>query len=114
MKLMVVVLSKIELLDELLGGFIEAGIRGATILQSRGMARELYNSGRNSDMFLGSLRAILDPDREESRTILTVIKDEQVQDAVHVIEATVGLLTEPDSGIVFTMPVDFIKGIVCD
>lgn len=110
LKLMVFVLGRVELLDELLEGMAGARIGGATILQSRGMARTLYQSGRN-DMFLGSLRAILDPDRDESRTILAVVRDEQVEDVVRVIEDVVGDLSEPDTGIVFTLPVDFIKGM---
>ena len=111
MRLMVLVLNKVEYLDELLEGFAKVQISGATILTSRGMARELYHAGHEDDMFLGSLRAILDPDREESRTILTVLPDEQVPQAVQVIESIIGDLSEPDTGIVFTLPVDFIKGI---
>lgn len=111
MKLMVVILNKMELLDELLEGFAGVHVGGATILQSKGMARELYQSGRENDMFLGSLRAILDPDREENCTILTVVKEEMIEELVAVIERVVGDLTKPDTGIVFTLPVEFIKGI---
>lgn len=111
MKLLVLVLNKVEYLDEILEGFADAGIGGATIIQSRGMARELYQSGHEDDMFLGSLRAILDPDREENNTVLTVVKDEQVEATVKIIERVVGDLNKPDSAIVFTVPVDFIKGI---
>lgn len=111
MKLLILILNKIELLDELLEAMADAQIGGATILHSRGMARELYNSGHEDDMFLGSLRAILDPDREENLTILTVVREEQVQLAVQVIEKVVGDLSKPDTGILFTLPVDYIKGI---
>ena len=39
--LMVVVLNKEEYLDEVLSGFVEIGIGGATILDSTGMGRIL-------------------------------------------------------------------------
>ena len=42
---------------------------------------------------------------------MTVLKDEQVDEALAAIEETVGDLSKPDTGIVFTVPVDFIKGM---
>ena len=41
MKLLLIVLNKTEKLDELLEELIERGIKGATIFNSIGMAREL-------------------------------------------------------------------------
>ena len=111
MKLLVFVLNKVEYLDELLEAFAAEKIGGATIFHSLGMAHELYHAGHEEDSFLGSLRAFLDPDREESRTIFTVVEDDQVEKTVGVIESIVGDLSRPDTGIVFTLPVDFIKGI---
>lgn len=110
MKLLVLVLNKVELLDELLEGFAKERISGATILNSLGMAHELYQSGYEDDSFLGSLRALLEPEHEESRTVFAVLKEEEVDKAIRVIEGVVGDLSQPDTGIVFTLPVDFIKG----
>lgn len=109
MKLLYLILNKTEKLDETLEALAEAGIKGATIFHSTGMARELSNYGEAS--FLGSLRAILDPDREENKTIIMVIKEEMVDVAVKTIESVVGDLSNPDTGIIFTVPVDFIKGV---
>lgn len=111
MKLMVVVLNQVELLEELLEGFAQAKVNGATILNSRGMARSLYNAGHWDDMLIHSLRAILAPDQDENRTILMVIEDEQVETVAAVAERVMGDLTKPSSGIMFTLPVDFLKGI---
>lgn len=110
MKLLVLVLNKVELLDELLEGFAKERISGATILNSLGMAHKLYQSGYEDDSFLGSLRALLEPEHEESRTVFAVLKEEEVDKAIRVIEGVVGDLSQPDTGIVFTLPVDFIKG----
>ncbi|MBC8569697.1 hypothetical protein [Zongyangia hominis] len=112
MKLLVLILNKVEMLEPLLARFTDLQINGATILNSTGMARAL--SDYMDDSFLGSLRAILDPDRDENKTILTVLKDEQVESAIGAIEEVVGDLSEPDTGIVFTLPVDFIKGVHLD
>lgn len=111
MKLLVLILNKVELLDELLEALADAHIGGATILQSRGMAQELYHNAMESSSFLGSLRLLLDPDREQNLTILTVVHDDKVPVAVDVIERVVGDLERPDTAVVFTIPVDFTRGI---
>ena len=111
MKLLVLILNKIDLLDELLEALADAHIGGATILQSRGMAQELDHNSMEESSFLGSLRLLLDPDREQNLTILTVVPDNKVSVAVDIIERVVGDLDRPDTGVVFTVPVDFTKGI---
>lgn len=40
-----------------------------------------------------------------------VVKDEKVTEVIDVIESVVGSLEEPDNGLVFTLPVDFVKGM---
>ena len=77
MKLMVFILNKVEALEPLLTSFAYHGIGGATILNSTGMARALH--AYDDDSIFGSLRAILDPEREANKTIMTVLKDEQVE-----------------------------------
>ena len=77
MKLMVFILNKVEALEPLLTSFADHGIGGATILSSTGMARALH--AYDDDSIFGSLRAILDPEREANKTIMTVLKDEQVE-----------------------------------
>ena len=109
MKLLVFVLNDIGKLEPVLQKLEHAGIHGATILSSKGMAMALENYFGGS--FLGSLRAVLEPDREENRTVFLVIKDELLQTAVNAIEAAAGSFDEPNSGIMFTVPIDFMKGI---
>lgn len=111
MKLLVLILNKTELLDELLEALANAHIGGATILQSRGMAQELSHSSMEDSSFLGSLRLLLDPDREQNLTVFTVLPEEKVSQAVEVIETIVGDLQRPDTAVVFTVPVDFTKGM---
>ncbi|MFV0497518.1 MAG: hypothetical protein ACK5L0_05000 [Candidatus Fimivivens sp.] len=111
MKLMVFVLNKAELLEPLLSEFLQAGISGATILESTGMARVLTQYEGNDIPFIGSIRALLNPERSKSETILLVIKDEQLQIAVATIEKVVGNICNKDTGIIFSIPIDFVKGL---
>ncbi len=108
MKLLVLILNQTESLEPVLEKLERAGVRGATILSSRGMVMALENYVDGS--LLGSLRAVLDPGREENKTVLAVLPDEKVTVAVDAIESVVGSLEKPNTGIVFTVPVDFLKG----
>jgi len=111
MKLLVFILNQTALLETFLSRLAEEGIRGATILSSTGMARALSDSGDATLSFFASLRTILDPANVENKTILTVVTDEQVKIVLDVIEEVVGDLSKPNTGIVFTLPIDMVKGI---
>ncbi len=109
MKMLLFVLNRVEKLEPVLNKLEHEGLRGATVLSSRGMAMTLDKYFEGS--FLGSLRAMMEPDREENRTVFMVLKDEDVERAVKAIESVAGSFDAPNSGIVFTIPVDFVKGI---
>ncbi|MGL4345005.1 MAG: P-II family nitrogen regulator [Cellulosilyticaceae bacterium] len=110
MKLLVLILNKVEALDDVLSGLADNGIKGATIIDSTGMARALaHTDGEYS--FLGSLRAILDPDREQNKTILMVLEESQISVVKRVLHETIGGLSGPDTGIMFAVPIDFVQGL---
>ncbi len=108
MKLVVIILSEEDRLQSLLKGFVKFGIRGATILSSKGMARALEDNDEYT--FLGSIKAFLDPE-QTGKTVITVVRDEQVELVSNIISKTVGDLNEPDTGIMFTIPIDYVEGI---
>lgn len=111
MQLLVLVLNKVELLEDLMAQLAAGGIHGATILNSTGMATTLMNSEEEIPIF-GMLRKVLNPDREESRTVFTVIKDEQLTMARDIISRVTGGLDKPNTGILFSVPVNFAEGMV--
>jgi len=108
MKLLVFILNEVEKTDELLKAFQKADIKGATMIHSSGMAQALVASG-DEELF-GSLRHILNMDRNENSTFLLLMEAKRVKATIEVIESVVGDLSRPNSGIVFTLPVDFVKG----
>ena len=113
MRLFVLVLNRTDKLDDLMTHFAAAGICGATILESTGMARELYGSHHDEEeiSFLGSIRGFLDSGaRRGNKTIFTVLRDEQLTRIIQIVEEVVGDLAAPDSGIMFSMPLDFARG----
>ena len=76
MQVFVFVLNRTEYLESLLQSFSDHGLRGATVLDSKGMARILHTEDE-MPIFYG-LRAIMEPERRSSKTIFMVLPDEQV------------------------------------
>ncbi|MFT3950510.1 MAG: hypothetical protein QM689_00765 [Oscillospiraceae bacterium] len=109
MKLMIFILSRTEVLAQFLEGLSTAGIKGATILDSEGLAATV--SRLDGNFFGASLRALFST-AEGNKTILSLISDDQIELVRKVCYATVGNLSEPNTGILFTVPVDFAEGIV--
>lgn len=108
MKLMVLILNKTDVLDSLLEGLSAAGIGGATIIESSGLATTL--SRLDSSFISSSIRAILSGSEDDNRTIMSVIRNDQLEIARKVIYNTVGDLSSPNTGILFTVPIDFVEG----
>ena len=106
MKLIVIILNEVELLEDLLSAFLEIGISGATIIDSTGMGRILTSQ---VPIFAG-LRDAFAGCCPENKTILTVVSEDQVQDAEIVLEEVCGSFKEKGSGIYFCLPIDFVKG----
>lgn len=109
MQLLVLILNKIECLNDILKEFMSHEIKGATILESRGMVHSLaeYDELR----FFSSLRRVLDPDHKESKTVLAVIPEEKIQTVSEIVNRVTGGLDKPDTGIIFTLPVNYVEGI---
>lgn len=108
MKLMVIILNKTDALESLLEGMSAAGLGGATIIESSGLATTL--SRLDSSIISASIRAILSGAEEDNRTILSVIRNDQLEIARKVVYNTVGDLSHPNTGIMFTVPIDFVEG----
>ncbi|MDF2538606.1 MAG: hypothetical protein K0S76_1627 [Herbinix sp.] len=113
MRLFFYVLNKTEKLDAILSEFAKRNISGATVVESMGMARILSHKHDEDEIpFLGSLRKFLNPEREKGNLIFAVIRDDQLMEAVNIIEDIVGDLTAKDNGVVFSLPIDYTKGIM--
>lgn len=108
MQILVLVLSRYEKLDALLVELKDAGITGATVINSTGMAQVI---NRESDHLLGSLRTYLTPQREDNRTVFIVLNQEKVETAKSVIHKVIGSLSEPGTGILFLAPTLYVEGI---
>ena len=112
MQVLFFILNAPEKLDELLAQMERGGIHGATIFDSTGMARVL-KSHHNEDEFefLSTIRMYMTRSRQKNCTIMTLLPEDQVESAVQIIESVVGSLEEENTGLVFTLPVGYVRGL---
>lgn len=103
MKLVIFILSNCDLLTYLISDLADAGIKGATVINSTGMGMMLSRMGNNS--IGSSLGFLFDTSREDNKTIMLVTTDEKIPVIKKVITDVVGDLSKPDTGIFFTIPV---------
>jgi nitrogen regulatory protein PII len=109
MKLVVFILNKEELLDDVLSAYVEAGILGATVLDSEGMGRYLtYQVPLFADF-----KNFMKGNKPYNKTILSVVSDEtQIPELKQLLDDITGGLSSPGTGIFFTLPVDYAVGLV--
>jgi len=109
MKLLVFILNNEEYLEEVLEAYVEAGVTGATILDSEGMGRFLaYEVPLFADF-----KDFMKGNRPYNKTILSVIRKEEIIETLKtLLDDKVGDLSGPGTGIMFTLPVDWVSGLV--
>lgn len=110
MNLLVVILKKANLVTEICKELAEEGVHGGTIIDGTGMASVIE---KMDDLpIFGMLKSILadDDDNEVVKTMLFVMSDEEMEKAKKIINDVVGL-DEPNTGIMFAVPVSFVEGL---
>mgnify|MGYP005842850463 CR=1 FL=1 len=111
MHLIVFVLDCTERCSDLLRAWEEAGALGVTILESTGLGR-LRAVMRDDLPLMPSLRDMLASREMHHRTLFTVVPDEEtVQRIIQATEQVVGDLSQPNTGLLFTVPVSRALGL---
>jgi len=109
MYLVVIVLNKTESLNQILQKFLDIGIRGATVLDSKGMGQAF--SECDNPVFGGLRSLIYNQCRPSNNTLFSVVESkEKAEEAIKSVEQIIGDLGKPGSGIAFSIALDFVKG----
>ena len=109
MKLIVFVLNNEDLLEQVLEAYAEAGIQGATILDSEGMGRFL---SYEVPLF-AEFRRFMKGNKPYNKTIISVVRDQELIPRLEeLLDKVCGGLRNPGTGILFTVPVDYAVGLV--
>ncbi len=108
MHLLVAVVNQVEALDDVLSGFLELGITGATIINSEGMAHVLTH---DIPLFAG-IQTLISRSRAQNYTVFSVIDDvSKMEAAFELIQDVCGNLAAPGTGIVFAVPITRAAGV---
>ncbi len=112
-ELLVLVLDDASKIDDILNAWLAVGVSGVTLLDSAGLGHELAQHAMRSDVpFIPSLESLLRVREEPSRTLFSVIPDGfDVEALIKATEAITGVLDEPNTGILFTLPVTRVWGL---
>jgi len=106
--LLVLILKRADLVNEICRDLAEEGVHGGTILDGMGMASVI---DKMDDLPLfGMLKTLLADDDEGVKVMLFVMNDEELAKARETIKKVVGL-DEPNTGIMFALPVSFVEGL---
>jgi nitrogen regulatory protein P-II 1 len=99
--------KKEQKIEEILTGFLDLGITGATVLDGRGMGEII---SVDVPIFAG-LRSFFPRGNIHTFIILSVLEHNQIDDAISLIHEVCGNLAEPGTGIVFTLPLTGVYGL---
>lgn len=98
-------------LDQVLDAWEAVGIRGATILESSGLARRRGYLEDDMPLF-PSLTTLLEGSMRHSFSLFAVVEaGVDTQKVLAATEKVLGDLSQPHTGIFFTLPVSFVKGL---
>ena len=107
MQLLIAVINQEERMEEILSGFLEIGITGATLVNTEGMGRLLASE---VPIFAG-LEALAGRTRPRNQTLFSVMDDDKVDRALALLQEVCGDFSRPATGIVVTLPVNRVLGL---
>ncbi|HRF47940.1 MAG TPA: hypothetical protein PLC98_09970 [Anaerolineales bacterium] len=112
-ELIVLVLDSSDQIPGVLEAWIAAGVSGVTSIDSSGLGHHINEKGFGGDLpLIPSLASLLRPREDPSRTLFTVVPDGfDVEGLIAATEAVTGSLDEPDTGILFVLPITRVRGL---
>ena len=104
--LVILVVDDINHYPEILDGWEEAGVLGATILASTGLGR-MRRAGLRDDLpLMPSLQDLFESDEVHHRTLLSVVDSQELVDKmVAIAQQVIGDLEDPHTGFLCVVPV---------
>lgn len=111
MQMVMFVLDDPEKLDDVLDTWDAIGVSGVTIIESTGLNRRRLARRVGSTLMAGFNR-LVETGYEGHYTLFTVVKGEEfVKACITAVEAVVGDLDLPNTGVLASWPIAKVKGI---
>lgn len=106
MELLVAICKDYRAVEDILLGFVELGISGATVLEGRGMGQIIGEI----PIFAG-LRGLFPGSVADSHIIISVMARSRAKEALALVGRVAGPLGQAGTGIVFTVPIGTLDGL---
>ncbi len=106
-ELLICVLNRPELLDDVLAALLEIGVTGSTVIDTKGMGKVI---SQDIPIFAG-FKSMFSGARESNVTIFSVMDKDLVEEAISTIEESYASFEDEATGIVFTLPVSRVRGL---
>lgn len=112
-KLVVAIVTEMHVCHDVIRVWEEAGVPGATILDSMGMRHLQKRQTHRDDLpLMPSLRALLEQEEFNHRTVFSLVPDDfDVDDLIRRTEELVGDFEAPHTGLLFVVPVLTVRGL---
>lgn len=110
MENIIFILNDVELLNEVLREWERIGIRGVTVMKSTGLGRLGDALYRDDAPLFPSLDELLEHDLTHHVTLMSVVESSLVDRVIEVTQQITGPLDRPNTGILFTMPINRVVG----
>jgi len=112
MQLLVYITNQSTKMPEVLSALVKVGVSGATVVNCEGMARLLGSNGDDETMSMfGTIRSLFNSEYEQGQLLLAVMPDEMIRPAKDAIRDICGDYDQPNTGIMFTVPVMHFEGV---
>ena len=111
MQLLVLILTKTECMPQIVSAMVGAGLGDPTVIDCEGALNVIDKSNVEPPPIFGSLRYILGQSRKESKMMFAVLSDDHIEKAKKLIDHEVGGIKNPNTGIMFTIPVSSVEGL---
>src|SRR5690554_858518 len=108
MYVLFIVLNKIDYLDDVLAKLVKVGVRGATILDSKGMAGAIVHGEMENIPLFGAFKMFLDGAHPYNNTIFTVLNQDLLEEATCSVQEVLKDIPHPGAGFMFTVKADNI------
>jgi hypothetical protein len=112
-KLIVAILTDMQVCRDVLHLWETLQIPGATILDSMGMRNLQQRQAHRDDLpLLPSLRSMLEQEEYNHRTVFSVVPDDlDIEVLIRRTEELVGDFDAPHTGLLFVVPVLHVRGL---
>lgn len=110
MELLCAIVRQHRLVEEILTGYLDVGLQGASVVDAKGMGEILTTQ---VPIFAG-FKSLFPVGGGHTYLIMSVVPKDLVEVAMGVVHEVVGDFEEPGSGIMFTVPLSRVKGLAGD